>query len=105
LSVTLGRFIDTVFAEDGNIKRALFDVGGVQFSVIAGVVLFATFIPRGSWYLNPDVLFDDSVKDRPTQSISVWSQYRPILSRPFRLSPDTGQVQGDRKLATQLRYD
>lgn len=105
LSVVLGRFIDTVFAEDGNIKRALFDVGGVQFSVIAGVILFATFIPRGAWHLNPDILFDDSVKDRPKQSITLLSQYRPILSLPFRLSPATSQAGGDRKLTTQLRYD
>lgn len=102
LSVVLGRFIDTVFAEDGNIKRALLNVGGIQFSVISAVVLLATFIPRGAWHLNPDELFNDSGKEAPRQGFTLWAQYKPIL---FRSSADTDRK--DPKLVdlSRLRYE
>lgn len=55
LGVVLGRVID---AEDkkGDIHPALVWVGGVMYSVVCVVLLLATFIPKGSFALNPDII-------------------------------------------------
>ncbi|KUJ09146.1 uncharacterized protein LY89DRAFT_788539 [Mollisia scopiformis] len=46
-----------------NARPAVFNVAGVQFMVIAGVLLLATLIPRGAWSFNPKELYGESLQD------------------------------------------
>jgi hypothetical protein len=56
-SPVLGSYVDRVSAANhGDVHCAVFHVGGVQFTVIACTVMLATFIPRGSFSLNPQIL-------------------------------------------------
>ncbi|KAF4636112.1 hypothetical protein G7Y89_g1975 [Cudoniella acicularis] len=45
-----------------NARPAVFNIAGVQFTVISGVVLLATLIPRGAWSLNPKELYGESLQ-------------------------------------------
>ncbi|KAL7414355.1 major facilitator superfamily domain-containing protein [Mrakia frigida] len=58
LGSLLGKYIDIVFAEDKHIYKALVNVGGVQFTVLAAIVIAATFIPKGAFAFNPDIIND-----------------------------------------------
>lgn len=56
-SPVLGSYVDRVSAANhGDVHCAVFHVGGVQFTVIACTVMLATFILRGSFSLNPQML-------------------------------------------------
>ncbi|OBT49836.1 hypothetical protein VE04_09959 [Pseudogymnoascus sp. 24MN13] len=56
-SPLLGTYIDKVSAANGgDVHEAIKYVGGVQFTIIACTVFAATFIPRGSFAFNPDML-------------------------------------------------
>ncbi|KXJ92563.1 hypothetical protein Micbo1qcDRAFT_222318 [Microdochium bolleyi] len=55
----LGRYADAVFNRSGaaaEVNEALIYIGGVQFTLIAALMIAGTFIPRGSWALNPEML-------------------------------------------------
>ena len=105
LSIVLGRYIDTVFAEDGAIRRALLTIGGLQFSVISIFLLFNTLIPRGAFHFNPDTLFEEPTKGHALR-ISTWSRYQPlILMNGVRASADTTTTRSDQNLAGQFRYE
>ncbi|KAL1957127.1 hypothetical protein VTO42DRAFT_6385 [Malbranchea cinnamomea] len=57
-SPLLGRYIDGVFdAHAGEIHTALRHVAGLQYSILAAVILAATVVPQGAWSWNPRVLF------------------------------------------------
>lgn len=67
-SPLLGGYIDVAFAETGglpgedeggDIHFAILNTVGVQFSIIAVVIMAATFIPKGACSWNPKVLFDE----------------------------------------------
>ncbi|KAK5655536.1 hypothetical protein OQA88_5467 [Cercophora sp. LCS_1] len=63
-SPLLGRYIDKVYtrtggANGGNIYEAIRNVGGVQFTVIAVIVFASTLVPKGSWALNPTLLYNE----------------------------------------------
>ncbi|OAL27991.1 hypothetical protein AYO20_09613 [Fonsecaea nubica] len=63
-SPLLGRYIDRVYAntggsDGGNIREAIRNVGGVQFTVIMAVVFASTFIPKGAVAFNPKMLNDE----------------------------------------------
>lgn len=62
LSVLLGRVIDRCFREDGNIKRALIYVAGIHFTCIAVFVFANTFIPKGAFGINPDMLYNENLE-------------------------------------------
>ncbi|KAG8817892.1 hypothetical protein FRC19_011022, partial [Serendipita sp. 401] len=49
----LGSYIDKVFKEDGNIYRALVNVGGVHFTILSVIIIAATLVPLGALRLNP----------------------------------------------------
>jgi len=53
LSSVLGGVIDDDFTANNNIYRSLQRVGGIQFTVCSAVIIASTFIPRGSWAINP----------------------------------------------------
>ncbi|TDZ18838.1 hypothetical protein Cob_v008136 [Colletotrichum orbiculare MAFF 240422] len=54
----LGRYVDSVYRRTGGVRDALLNTAGVHFTVIFAVVFAATFIPRGSRSLNPEILDD-----------------------------------------------
>ncbi|KAF9348575.1 hypothetical protein BGX26_013029 [Mortierella sp. AD094] len=62
LGVVLGRVIDAA-KDKGDIHPALVYVGGVMYSVVCVVLLLSTFIPKGSFSLNPDIIDDVEVRD------------------------------------------
>lgn len=61
LGSVLGRYIDHIWNTEKSAKTALINIGGVQFSVLAGIVLIATMIPTGALRLNPKLLFDEDL--------------------------------------------
>ncbi|KAG0000883.1 hypothetical protein BGZ79_005364 [Entomortierella chlamydospora] len=62
LGVVLGKVVDTANAK-GDIHPALVYVGGVMYIVVCVVLLVPTFIPKGSFSLNPDIIDDVEVRD------------------------------------------
>ncbi|PGH05718.1 hypothetical protein AJ79_06735 [Helicocarpus griseus UAMH5409] len=63
VSPVLGGYIDNVFDKTGgtenggNIHQAIFNIGGIQYTILCLVILGATFVPRGSLAFNPPMLF------------------------------------------------
>ncbi|KAJ7281053.1 major facilitator superfamily domain-containing protein [Mycena rebaudengoi] len=70
LSAVLGNWVDAYLKKNKPIvgtvaaaREALKYVGGVQFTVIAVVVLASTLVPRGSWALNPKIIDNNPMTD------------------------------------------
>jgi len=64
LGPVLGKVIDASFkANNGDIQPALINVGGIMYTVVCVVLLTATFIPKGSFALNPDLIDDTQIED------------------------------------------
>ncbi|KAL3468807.1 hypothetical protein BJX99DRAFT_101219 [Aspergillus californicus] len=67
-SPILGSYIDHVYTKtggsegEGNIFEAIRNVGSVQFTVVALLVLIATFVPRRSMSLNPKMLHEENLE-------------------------------------------
>ena len=62
-SPTLGRYIDSVSkANNSDISPAIFDIAGVHFTVLAVVIISATFIPKGSLAFNPKAISGQTLK-------------------------------------------
>ncbi|KAK3070648.1 hypothetical protein LTR53_010101 [Teratosphaeriaceae sp. CCFEE 6253] len=64
LSPLLGRYVDSVYnrtggSAGGDIHEAIYNVGGVQFTVLCVVVLLATLIPKGAIAINPPFLYEE----------------------------------------------
>ncbi|KKK18494.1 hypothetical protein P175DRAFT_0500756 [Aspergillus ochraceoroseus IBT 24754] len=66
-SPILGSYIDHVYARTGgsegggNIYEAIRNIASVQFTVISVLVFLATFVPWGSWALNPGMLHKEDL--------------------------------------------
>ncbi|EER27559.1 hypothetical protein CPC735_028950 [Coccidioides posadasii C735 delta SOWgp] len=66
-SPILGQYIDDVYIRtggskgDGNIHSAILNVAAIQYSVMAFVIFVSTFVPQGSFALNPKLLFDQNL--------------------------------------------
>ncbi|KAJ6259644.1 hypothetical protein Dda_5282 [Drechslerella dactyloides] len=64
MSPLVGKYIDKIGDEhDDVIQPGIFNIAGVHFTVLSGIMLAATFIPRGSWSLNPKLLDDIELDD------------------------------------------
>ncbi|KAF9325869.1 hypothetical protein BG006_010650 [Podila minutissima] len=67
LGPVLGSVIDAAINSapnaSGDIRPALFKVGGIMYTVVAVVLLLATFIPKGSFALNPEIIDDVEIRD------------------------------------------
>ncbi|KAG4435368.1 hypothetical protein IFR05_009154 [Cadophora sp. M221] len=63
MSPLLGSYIDDVYKRRNDVHEAVKYVAGVQFSVIAGVILVVTFVPKGSFAFNPKKLNGDIMVD------------------------------------------
>jgi hypothetical protein len=72
-SPLLGSYLDSVYSDTGgennggNIYTGILNVAGVQFTLIAILILASTLVPQGALSLNPKLLFeevlDEEVKD------------------------------------------
>ncbi|KAF8473985.1 major facilitator superfamily domain-containing protein [Kalaharituber pfeilii] len=56
LQPVLGRYVDDEIKNGDGAHAALRNVAGVQFSVLCGILLLSTFIPRGALAVNPALL-------------------------------------------------
>ncbi|KAG8766720.1 hypothetical protein FRC20_006190 [Serendipita sp. 405] len=63
LGAVLGSYIDKVFKEDGNIYRALINVGGVHFTILSVIIIAATLVPLGALRLNPRLTKNEKETD------------------------------------------
>ena len=75
LNPFLGRYIDTVYAESGGInggtvRPAIFNVAGVQYTVLMAVGMASTFLPRGAFKLNPKTLRGEEPENREENDLS-----------------------------------
>lgn len=59
-SVCLGTYIDRVSdANNDNVQSAIRNVAGIQFTIIAVLVMASTFVPKGAFAFNPKMLSDE----------------------------------------------
>ncbi|KAG0211178.1 hypothetical protein BGX28_008358 [Mortierella sp. GBA30] len=64
LGPVLGQVIDDANTlHKGDIRPALVWVGGVMYTVVCLVLLASTFIPKGSFALNPELIDDTQIED------------------------------------------
>ncbi|KAF9916081.1 hypothetical protein BX616_004681 [Lobosporangium transversale] len=64
LGSVLGQVIDKADNKGkGDIRPALVWVGGVMYTVVCVVLFLATFIPKGSFALNPDIIDDVEIHE------------------------------------------
>lgn len=61
----LGRYADAVYARNedtgGRVNGAIRNLAGVQFTIIAVVVIGSSFVPRGAFAFNPKDLYGESL--------------------------------------------
>ena len=71
-SPLLGRYIDSVSTRNGgDIHDAIFNIAGVQFTILAGIIIAVTFIPRGAFAFNPEALNDETLQlDESTNELA-----------------------------------
>ncbi|TID23036.1 gb [Venturia nashicola] len=73
----LGRYIDDVYnrsggANGGDIRPAIRNVAGVQFTVLCAVALASTFIPKGAISFNPEMINGEELdNDLPDDADSM----------------------------------
>ncbi|KAG0315863.1 hypothetical protein BGZ97_007737 [Linnemannia gamsii] len=64
LGPLLGKVVDYYFNNNNkDIHPALLRVGGIMYTVVCVILLLATFIPKGSFALNPDLIDDTQIED------------------------------------------
>ncbi|KAK6541907.1 hypothetical protein TWF694_007683 [Orbilia ellipsospora] len=74
VSPLVGSYIDKVSAaNDSQIQSGLFYIGGVHFTILSGIMILATFIPKGAFSFNPELL-DDMDLDYDEKPSSVESE-------------------------------
>jgi hypothetical protein len=61
-SVCLGTYIDRVSdRKNDEVQSAIFNIAGVQYTIIAVLVMTATFVPKGSFALNPAMISEEAL--------------------------------------------
>lgn len=66
-SPILGQYIDDVYIRtggskgEGNIHEAILNVAAIQYSIMALIIFASTFVPQGSFALNPKLLFNQNL--------------------------------------------
>jgi cytochrome bd-type quinol oxidase subunit 2 len=76
LGTVLGRYLDGMYNKSGginggDIREGLMFTVGVQFTVISGLVLVATFVPRGALAFNPRMVSDEDLEERQHEEVEV----------------------------------
>ena len=115
LGTVLGRYLDGLYnasggVNGGDIRGGLVYTVGVQFTVIAGLVLVATFVPRGALAFNPRMVSGENL-ERPLHEevetgmrgrgkVTVTATVTVTTSR--KDSDDGSLVSSERKKAREL---
>lgn len=76
LGTVLGRYLDGMYNKSGgmnggDIREGLVFTVGVQFTIIAGLVLVATFVPRGALAFNPRMVSGEGLEGRQPDEVEV----------------------------------
>jgi len=71
LGYLLGRVLDAANSK-GDIRPALVHVGGTMYTVVCVVLLLATFIPKGAFALNPDIIDDVEIRDEEVDESAMY---------------------------------
>lgn len=78
VSPLLGRYIDFVFNQTGQIYSAITYTAGVHFTIVFVVIFAATFIPRGSLAFNPEMLHGEKLDKDISDSESTSDAQNPV---------------------------
>lgn len=59
----LGQYVDSVWNGSGqtDVRPAVYNIAGVQLTVLCIVVILATFVPKGAFSLNPRALYGENL--------------------------------------------
>ncbi|KAI1952771.1 hypothetical protein LOZ12_005802 [Ophidiomyces ophidiicola] len=65
-SPILGQYIDNIYiktggSQGGDIHEAILNVAGIQYTIMAVIIFASTFVPQGSFALNPKLLFNQNL--------------------------------------------
>ncbi|KAF8316251.1 uncharacterized protein EI90DRAFT_3134536 [Cantharellus anzutake] len=82
ISKVLGDYVDRVIVRKGSVYDALIHVGGIHFSVLAFIILVSTFVPKGAFAFNPEIIH---MNERP----GVSDRYN-VEARKAQPSDDEG---------------
>ncbi|KAG0076444.1 hypothetical protein BGZ93_000824 [Podila epicladia] len=86
LGPVLGTIIDdalnSVPNQGGDIRPALVKVGGIMYTVVAVILIVATFIPKGSFAFNPEIIDDVEIRedDVDGELAAYTDEYKPHKS-------------------------
>ncbi|KAF9559686.1 hypothetical protein EC968_006510 [Mortierella alpina] len=76
LGPVLGRALDaSAKVHNGDIQPGLVYVGGVMYTVVCVVLLASTFIPKGSFALNPSLIDDTAIEDEDEVAAETEAYY------------------------------
>ncbi|KIM33235.1 hypothetical protein M408DRAFT_61521 [Serendipita vermifera MAFF 305830] len=80
LSPTLGKYVDSTIASSG-VHAALYNIGGVHFTVLSAIILLATLIPKGALSLNPTLLHNEDLNSdlTPDEVIATEGRDRAFM--------------------------
>lgn len=73
----LGRYVDRVYtrtggsSNGGTVRPAVRNIAGVQFTIVAIVIMASSFIPRGSFAFNPQALYGEALDKEVDDDDSV----------------------------------
>ncbi|KAK0100884.1 hypothetical protein ONS95_007328 [Cadophora gregata] len=70
MSPVMGNYIDNAYIRENDVHGTMKYVAGVQYSVMAGVILASTFVPRGALSWNPKELKGDRTPDEEEQKVA-----------------------------------
>lgn len=106
LSPVLGGYVDR-FLRHGTPQDVLKNVGGVQFTVIGGILLASTFIPAGAFSLNPKLLFGEDLggEVEPQEGKDVEDKFEMMDSEKDRLGVHAAQHRHSRGPSFDERTD
>ncbi|TKX27702.1 hypothetical protein C1H76_0129 [Elsinoe australis] len=109
----LGAYIDRVDQADrrargvsqGDVRPAVRNIAGVQFTVLAAIVIAATFIPRGSFAFNPPALYGEQLDKDLDDINSINDEKLNDFKQPTDSDDETrrGQVQFDVDAAVPIK--
>lgn len=113
LGTFLGQYLDSVYNRSGgnnggDIRQGLFYTTGVQFSIVCGLVLAATFVPRGSLAFNPRMVSDepldtDKISDDGTATGDELPVVPEVVLKKYSNSDDESDIsRADQKKTREL---
>ncbi|UJR19703.1 hypothetical protein I4U23_022837 [Adineta vaga] len=66
----LGKYIDNIYNSTGSVRPALVNTAAIQLTIISVLVFISTFIPKGAFTCNPQLIYDQDVDNARTLDAS-----------------------------------